>query len=53
MKKLFKIILYSFGFLLVIGIIISVLEEFGLKEPTTKSEISEIQSNIEEERHKY
>ena len=41
MKKLFKIILYSFGFLLVIGIIITVLEEFGLKEPTTKSELSE------------
>ena len=41
MKKLFKIILYSFGFLLVIGIIILVLEEFGLKEPTTKSELSE------------
>ena len=29
MKKLFKIILYSYGFLLVIGIIISVLEELS------------------------
>ena len=50
MKKLFKIILYSFGFLLVIGIIITVLEEFGLKEPTTKSELSE---QVKENREVY
>ena len=41
MKKLFKIILYSFGFLVVLGLIIMSLENLEIIEPTTKPELSE------------
>ena len=47
MKKLFKIILYSFGFLLVIGIIILVLEEFGFKEKPRQQFSEQVKKNRE------
>tara|TARA_B100001248_G_C27163603_1_gene354643 strand:+ start:17 stop:406 length:390 start_codon:yes stop_codon:yes gene_type:complete len=41
MKKLFKIIFYPIGFLMVIGLIIIGLEKLGIKEPSKKQEISD------------